>query len=144
LAFVHDGLHHLDDPRVGIAEMTRVADTAVSITEPARAAVTAAAVRLGIALNQEEAGNRVERIDPGAAVACLNNAGFRTVGVQRYAMYYRHRPGRISGLFSRSRVIVGARAIFLTFNWLAGGIGNKLAIQAVRHSAPGPIDSAPQ
>ena len=57
IAYVHDGLHHLDRPFAGLAEMARVARRAVSVTEPARAAVTAAAVRVGLALEQEEAGN---------------------------------------------------------------------------------------
>lgn len=36
-AYVHDGLHHLARPYVGLAEMLRVAGRAVSITEPADA-----------------------------------------------------------------------------------------------------------
>ena len=35
VAFVHDGLHHLADPLVGVRELARVGRRAVSITEPA-------------------------------------------------------------------------------------------------------------
>ena len=50
LVYVHDGLHHLEDPWAGVAEMARVARRAVCISEPARAVATSIAVRLGLAL----------------------------------------------------------------------------------------------
>lgn len=135
LVFVHDGLHHLDDPRAGIVEMVRVASTAVSITEPARAAATAVAVHLRMAQNREDAGNRVERLDPQDAVRLLSMSGFRVVSNQRYAMYYRHHPGRVSRLLSRRGPLRALRAAFWIFNHIVGGIGNKLALQAVREAS---------
>ena len=48
LAYVHDGLHHLADPLVGVREMARVADGAVSINEPTPALATMVAIRAGI------------------------------------------------------------------------------------------------
>ena len=62
LVAVHDGLHHLNDPRAGLSEMARVARRWVVVTEPARASITRLAVRLGLALETEEAGNRVARV----------------------------------------------------------------------------------
>ena len=66
VVYVHDGLHHLDDPLAGLAEMARVARSAVCVSEPARAGITALAVRAGLALEREEAGNRVGRLDAEA------------------------------------------------------------------------------
>ncbi len=67
LVAVHDGLHHLDDPYVGLSEMARVARRWVVITEPAQAWLTRLAVRLGLALDTEPAGNRVARLSPPQA-----------------------------------------------------------------------------
>ena len=38
VVYVHDGLHHLEHPALGLAEMARVARRAVSVSEPAAAA----------------------------------------------------------------------------------------------------------
>src|SRR5439155_661416 len=83
LVYVHAGLHHLEEPGAGLAEMARVAARAVSVTEPARAAVTALAVRLGLALAREEAGNRVARLLPAEVAAELRARGFRVVHADR-------------------------------------------------------------
>ncbi len=76
VVFVHDGLHHLDDPLAGLAEMARVARSAVCVSEPARARITALAVRAGLALEREEAGNRVGRLDAEAVETVLRTKGF--------------------------------------------------------------------
>jgi ubiquinone/menaquinone biosynthesis C-methylase UbiE len=81
IVYVHDGLHHLSDPLVGLAEMCRVARRCVLITEPSRAAVTAIAVRLGIALDEEDAGNRVERVSAEQVSACLDEYGLTWSGL---------------------------------------------------------------
>lgn len=132
VAFVHDGLHHLTDPLVGLAEMARVSGRAVCVTEPARAVATALAVRLGIALEEEAAGNRVERVAAKDVAAALHATGFRVVGWHRYAMYYAHEPGAVIRAFSRRRLLPFAQASLTAFNILCGRIGNKLAVQAVR------------
>jgi SAM-dependent methyltransferase len=132
LVYVHDGLHHLATPFAGLAEMARVAGFAVSVNEPARAAVTALAIRLGLALEREPAGNRVARLRPQEVTAELGRRGFRIVHAERYGMYYPHTPGRLfRALSSRSVfpiVCAGTRSV----SRLAGGLGNKLTIQAVR------------
>ena len=136
---VHDGLHHLTDPLRGLAEMARVARRAVSVSEPARAVATAIAVRFGLALEREEAGNRVARLDPAEIATTLGAFGFRVVGSERYAMYYRHEPGRPMRLLSRRE---GGRApadALSAFNRRAGRIGNKLAVRAVRADEVDPL-----
>jgi SAM-dependent methyltransferase len=132
LVYVHDGLHHLERPFVAIAEMARIAKRAVSITEPASATITAAAVRLGLALAREEAGNEVKRFRLDDVGAVLRGEGFRIVEAGRYAMYYRHHPGRVSELASRPAVFP---AVEITLGWLdamIGRFGNKLTVQALR------------
>ena len=140
LAYVHDGLHHLDPPLEGIAEMCRVARRAVSITEPARAAVTAAAVRVGLALEQEEAGNRVVRLTLDRDLAELERHGFRVVAAERYAMYYRHQPGRAARWLSVPGAFELATLGLTTLNRSAGALGNKLAVQAVKDAGDAAAD----
>jgi SAM-dependent methyltransferase len=132
LVYVHDGLHHLEHPDAGLAEMARVARRAVSITEPARAAATRLAVRLGLALEREEAGNRVARLDPGEVAALLRARGFDVVVAKRYGMLYRHRPGAPSRLFSTRALFPLVEAALRGANAVAGPLGNKLTVQAVR------------
>jgi hypothetical protein len=107
--------------------MARVASRWVSITEPARAAITNLAVRLGLALSREESGNPVARLDPATIERRLREAGFSRVRSQRYAMYYRHYPGsifaRLSGRGLLGPTIWGWRAA----NAVIGRKGNKLA-----------------
>lgn len=132
IVYVHDGLHHLNDPMVGIAEMCRVARHGVAITEPARAAVTAIAVKVGISIEEEEAGNRVERVSAHQIADCLTQHGLHVVGADRYAMYYKHEPGTWMRFFSRPRAVPVAKSAFAAFNRVLGPIGNKLAVRAIR------------
>ena len=132
IVYVHDGLHHLRDPMVGLAEMCRVARVCVSVTEPAQAAVTAMAVYLGIAQAEEDAGNRVERLTAKQIRACLSDHGLRVVGLDRYAMYYQHGPGLWMRLFSRRRTFPITRTAMAASNHLLGCIGNKISVRATR------------
>jgi glycosyltransferase involved in cell wall biosynthesis/ubiquinone/menaquinone biosynthesis C-methylase UbiE len=132
LVYVHDGLHHLERPSAGLAEIARVAAHAVSVNEPARAAVTRLAMRFGLSQEIEEAGNRVERVDPARFATVLRAAGFRIVKSERYAMLYRHQAGPAMRLFSTRVLYPEARFAIAGFNHFAGEIGNKLTIQACR------------
>jgi ubiquinone/menaquinone biosynthesis C-methylase UbiE/uncharacterized protein YbaR (Trm112 family) len=134
IVYVHDGLHHLEQPAIGLAEMARVARRAVSISEPADAFATNAAVRLGLSDEQEEAGNPVRRLTLDEITSELTARGFRPVRPQRYAMYYRHWPGRAVRLLSNPVLLPLAKTGFDLVNRAAGRYGNKLAVQAVRVS----------
>lgn len=138
LLYVHDGLHHLDSPRAGIDEMLRTSRWAVSINEPAQATATFLAARVGLSEHYEEAGNFIARIDPEQLAAEVSAAGFDVVRKQRYAMVYRHQPGRATRILSQPGVRNATLAGLHAFNAVAGGIGNKLTLQAVRHGAPAP------
>jgi ubiquinone/menaquinone biosynthesis C-methylase UbiE len=132
VAFVHDGLHHLDDPQSGVTEMARVAGTALTISEPARAAVTALAIRLGIAAASEEAGNRVARLSTAEIRRNLQEAGFNIVTERRYALFYRHQPGSLMRLFSLPILFELSKLFWGSVSRIAGGFGNKLSVQARR------------
>ena len=122
LVSVHDGLHHLDDPYVGLSEMARVARRWVVVTEPARASITRLAVCVGLALETEEAGNRVARMEPLEVAAYLEARGFKVLLAERYGMYYQHRPGRAFRLLSSAYVFPLARAGWRFANALLGQI----------------------
>jgi len=132
LVYVHDGLHHLEQPYAGLSEMLRVAGRAVSITEPADAALTRLAVRGGVAEEVEEAGNRVERLRLDDVVAAVERADFRILHAERYAMFYRHHPGWAMRAFSREPLLTAAKATMRTGNRVFGRLGNKLVVVAVR------------
>ena len=112
--------------------MARVARRAVCITEPAQAGLTSLGVRLGIALDREEAGNRVARLEVQPTKAALEASGFRVVEEQRYAMYYRHVPGGIVKLVSRGPLLPVAIHGWRLVNRISGRVGNKLTVVAVR------------
>ena len=140
LAYVHDGLHHLINPEAGLVEMVRAAGKAVSITEPAHARVTSLAIRIGIAREFEEAGNRVERLRPEALVSWLERAGLQVTKAQRYAIFYRHRPGRVAGLLSLPGLAALAQLALLGAILSSGRFGNKLTVQATRDSRAAQLD----
>jgi SAM-dependent methyltransferase len=131
VAFVHDGLHHLADPLRGVRELARVADRAVSITEPADAALTQVAVRLGLAANQEEAGNEVRRLRPAQVRRELEAAGF-VARSERYLLYHGHEPGRPARLLSRPSLFPAFKACLGAVDVVAGRWGNKLCVTGIR------------
>jgi uncharacterized protein YbaR (Trm112 family)/SAM-dependent methyltransferase len=135
LLYVHDGLHHLDSPEAGIREMLRTSRLAVSINEPARARATMLAARMGLSEHYEEAGNFIARLDPETLAAEVSAAGFEVVKNERYAMVYRHEPGRAARILSQPGLRNLTVAALRAFNTVAGGIGNKLTLQAVRKDA---------
>lgn len=134
VVYVHDGLHHLAQPLLALYEMARVARRAVSVTEPARATVTNLAVRLGLALEVEDAGNRVARFEVEEIRRPLEAAGFKTVHAERYAMYYKHEPGRVLRALSWPGIRSVMRVGIESFNAVAGRIGNRLTLQAIREA----------
>lgn len=131
MAYVHDGLHHLAEPMIGIHELARVASGAISINEPSQALVTQIAIRAGLALQREPAGNEVERLNAALVRRELTEAGFQ-VDATRYLMYYQHEPGRIMRLMSLPGLHVMYRWAVRLANLAMGRWGNKLQLTAVR------------
>jgi ubiquinone/menaquinone biosynthesis C-methylase UbiE len=132
ICYVHDGLHHLETPEVAVREMARVARFAVSITEPARAAVTMVAIRLGIAETQEEAGNAVRRFACDELLRLLKDEGFSHAVARRYAMFYRHKSGLPSRMLSVRGGLGLVKTAFFLLNWAIGRWGNKVVVQGSR------------
>jgi uncharacterized protein YbaR (Trm112 family) len=132
LVYVHDGLHHLERPFEGLAEMARIASRAVSITEPAQAFATSIAIRVGLAREVEEAGNRVERFRSDDIAARLQSSGMRVVKARRYAMFYRHHPGPVAKVLSLPGLGPLAELASRSVVRGSGRFGNKLTVQAVR------------
>jgi SAM-dependent methyltransferase len=137
VAYVHDGLHHLATPVAGLREMARVSRQTVSVTEPARAAVTALAVRLGLADAREESGNAVARLIPEEVERTLRDAGFTVTSLRRYGMYYRHDPGKVCTVLSSPGLLGLTIAGWRGGNKLMGRFGNKLAVIAHRSESLG-------
>jgi SAM-dependent methyltransferase len=132
LAYVHDGLHHLETPETAIAQMARVARYGLSITEPARALGTTIAVKLRAAEAIEESGNHVRRFQLTEIQELLCSLGFEPVNPHRYVMWYRHAPGWLVRLLSRPGLRRAGIAAFFVANNIIGRCGNKLAVQARR------------
>lgn len=135
VVYVHDGLHHLEHPRAGLAEMGRVARRALSVSEPAQSFATTIAVRLGVAERQEEAGNAVARLDLDELERTVRSYGFRPLHPHRYAMFYRHWPGPVMRALSQRSVAPFVRGLYGLANRAVGRFGNKLTVQAIRESA---------
>ncbi len=134
LVAVHDGLHDLDDPYAGLSEMARVARRWVVVTEPARAPITRLAVRLRLALETKETGNRVARMEPSEVAAFLEARRYVVLRAQRYAMYYPHHPGAVFRLLSRPFVFPIVRVGWDLANGLLGRFGNKMVVVAERRN----------
>jgi SAM-dependent methyltransferase len=134
---VHDGLHHLEHPDRAIREMARVARKGVLIMDPAHAALTRVAVKLGIAEDVEPAGNEVKRLEPRSVAEILRKCGFENVRWQRTLMYYPHVPGRIFRWFDNRAAFFVAGGLFAGANLILGRLGNKLALAATIDSGSG-------
>jgi glycosyltransferase involved in cell wall biosynthesis/SAM-dependent methyltransferase/uncharacterized protein YbaR (Trm112 family) len=130
LVYVHDGLHHLERPMIGLREMARVARRWVSVTEPTRALATSLAVRAGIAHEREESGNVVIRLTPAEVTRTLESAGYSPLVAQRYAMYYPHEPGPILRAMSGRWTFPLARLVWRIGNSVLGRAGNKMVVIA--------------
>jgi SAM-dependent methyltransferase len=132
IVVVHDGLHHLDNPDRAIREMARVASRGVLILDPAQAALTSLAVRIGIARKVEEAGNEVKRLVPLEVAGTLRREGYGGIEWRRTLMYYPHRPFTWFRWFENPIAFAAFRAFFWSTNLVVGQWGNKLAFGALR------------
>lgn len=130
--YVHDGLHHLENPMTGLEEMVRVAGRGVSVTEPSQAVATSIAVKVRLSVEYEEAGNRVERLRMEQVIEAMEDGGFHVVAAERYAMRYRHEPGPLIKLYSLPGPYQLTTFTWRRLNRLIGPFGNKLTVQAIR------------
>lgn len=141
--FVHDGLHHLSDAYRGVREMLRVARRAVVIAEPADAALTRLAVRLGISGEYEEAGNFVYRLDPGRLARIFAAAGMQRWAMRRDLVYYQPWTFRFYRWFDSTPMFRLFQVFFLASNALFGRWGNSLKAVAWKPESAGSKPDTP-
>jgi len=124
---VHDGLHHLSNPKKAVLEMARVAKKGVIIIEPAKAVITSASVLLGISKEYEET-DFVYRFRKDELASWFREGGINKVIVERYIMYYPHQPGRFFRIFDNRLLFYIAQKLFQVLNILFGEFGNKIQV----------------
>jgi len=140
--FVHDGLHHLPDAYRGVREMLRVARRAVVIAEPADAALTRLAIKLGISGEYEEAGNYVYRLRKDKLIEVFRERAVRQWSFRRNLIYYQPWTFRFYRLFDRPPLFWLFQAAFHVCNLLIGRWGNSLRVVAWKDESPETRDTS--
>ena len=124
---VHDGLHHLGNPKKAVKEMARLAKKGVVIIEPAKALITELSILLGVSLRYEGA-DFVYRFKKDELTSWVKEFGINKVLIKRYIMYYPHKPGRFFGIFDNVALFYIAQKLFQVLNILLGKFGNKIQV----------------
>ncbi len=124
---VHDGLHHLDNPKKAVKEMARLARKGVIIIEPAKTLITELSILLGVSLRYEGA-DFVYRFKKDELTSWLKEFGIKKVLIKRYVMYYPHQPGRFFRIFDNVVLFYIVKKIFEIVNMLVGRSGNKIQV----------------
>lgn len=133
VAWVHDGLHHLDAPERALAEMARVSRRAVVITEPADAWLTRALIAIRVLPARESSGNLVYRFSEKELQLLFGQLGFQLFRSDRYLVRYGHPPGRWLALLSLPVIYPVAKVLFEhVVVPLTGKIGNKISAVGIR------------
>jgi SAM-dependent methyltransferase len=129
---VHDALHHLEDPLACLERLARLSRQTLVVIEPAVSWLTWIAVRLGLSVDVEEAGNRVRRLHPGDLVQVARDAGYKDIANRRYLMYYPHVPGPVFRSFDRPPLWSLGRFLLAVGAVLGPVGGNKCQVIARR------------
>ncbi len=124
---VHDGLHHLDNPKKAVEEMIRLAKKGVIMIEPAKALITELSILLGVSLRYEGA-DFVCRFKKDELTSWLKEFGIKKVLIKRYIMYYPHQPGSFFRIFDNVVLFYIAQKLFQVLNILLGKFGNKIQV----------------
>jgi len=128
---VHDGLHHLKEPKKAVKEMVRVARKGVVIIEPAKAFITQISVFLGISSDFEES-DFVYRFGENEIMSWLKEFGIKKIIIKRYIMYYPHEPGRIFQIIGMPGLFQIVKTTFYVINILFGRFGNKIQVISLK------------
>lgn len=126
IVFVHDGLHHLPEAYCGVREMLRVAREAVVVAEPADAALTRLAVKLGLSGEYEEAGNFVYRLRKDKLATLFAACGLQEWSFRRNLIYYQPWTHRIYRWFEKPPLYWLFCTGFHLVNFFLGRWGNSL------------------
>jgi len=124
---VHDGLHHLNNPKKAVKEMARLAKKGIIIIEPGTALITELFILLGVSLRYEGA-DFVYRFKKDELTSWLKGFGIKKVLIKRYIMYYPHKPDRFFRIFDNEVLFYIAKGIFEIVNILFGKFGNKIQV----------------
>jgi SAM-dependent methyltransferase len=132
LVAVHDALHHLDDPLDVVGRLAHLTSGTLVVIEPCEGWLTRVAVAVRFSTAVEEAGNAVRRFKPRELVDVTRQAGFSKIAVDRYVMYYPHRPGPLFRFFDRQPLLALGRAVTQLGIVIGSFAGNKLQLVALR------------
>ncbi len=124
---VHDGLHHLANPKKAVKEMVRAAKKGIIIIEPAKALITELSILLRVSLKYEGP-DFVYRFKENEIRQWLKEFGIKKVLIKRYIMYYPHQPGRFFRIFDNRILFYIAQKLFQVLNILFGKFGNKIQV----------------
>jgi len=136
VCFINDGLHHLKDPFLGMAELFRVAQDYVIISEPARSFLTRVAVRLGLSVDYEvNDDNFVYRFTRKELIREARKQGFIIFRVERFLLWHPHFPPKWFFVFENPVLFYLLQGTFLFVNFLFGRwAGNKIVFIARREA----------
>jgi ubiquinone/menaquinone biosynthesis C-methylase UbiE len=129
---VHDGLHHLNNPKKAVLEMVRVAKKGVIIIEPAKSFITTVSILLGIS-SDFEGEDFVYRFKAKEIKDWLTKADCKEVSIKRYIMYYPHKPGRLFRVFDFLPLFFLTKMLFYLINFFFGRFGNKIQIITLKN-----------
>ncbi len=132
LVAVHDALHHLDNPIEVACRLADLTSGALVVIEPCEGWLTRVAVAVGFSTDVEEAGNAVRRFRPHELMAVVHKAGFSKIALDRYVMYYPHRPGPLFRFFDHQPLLWLGRAATQLGSLVGSFAGNKLQLVARR------------
>src|SRR2546427_12153783 len=127
----------------GVREMVRVARRAVVIAEPADAALTRLAIKLGISGEYEEAGNYVYRLRKEKLIEVFRDCGLRRWRFRRNLIYYQPWTFRAYRWCDSPPLFWLFRAGFHLANLLLGRWGNSLRAVAWKSETPDEVRSPP-
>ncbi len=128
---VHDGLHHLDNPKKAVNEMVRLAKKGIVIIEPAKALITELFILLGASFRYEGS-DFVYRFKKDELTSWLKKFGIKKVLIKRYIMYYPHKPGRFFRIFDNAVLFYIVKEIFQVINFIFGRLGNKIQVVGLK------------
>lgn len=131
LVSVHDGLHHLDNPKKAVKEMARLAKKGLVIIEPAKALITEFSILLRVSFRYEGS-DFVYRFKKDELTLWLKEFGIKKILIKHYIMYYPHKPGRFFRIFDNAVLFYIVKEIFKVINFIFGRLGNKIQVVGLK------------
>ena len=133
--YVHDGLHHLPNPLIGVREMLGVARVAVAISEPTPSVATQVAVRSRSQRTLRRPATSYAGSTRRCYLAWPSRQGLPGLRRRRYRLFSRDGAGVTTRLLSTRPVYPAARVACRLAMWASAPVGNKLVFAAIRDEA---------